>query len=131
MGHVSFSNLCFVMIFVMIFMSLLNLGPDFTRDFVMGPLRSVKTKFIVVTHNSAYSVPRHVQDQELLKHPLLIRWFAQNVSPGYSDHEKMEAVPLGLDNPRVRGYLISDIEPYLRAAPPAYRDRLKGSPQVW
>ena len=93
---------------------------DFTRDFVMGPLRSVKTKFIVVTHNSAYSVPRHVQDQELLKHPLLIRWFAQNLSPGYSDHEKMEAVPLGLENPRVRGYLISDIEPYLRAAPPAY-----------
>ena len=92
---------------------------DFTRDFVLGPLRSVKTKFIVVTHNSAYSVPRHVQDQELLKHPLLIRWFAQNVSPGYSDHEKMEAVPLGLENPRQRGYG-PDIEPYLRAAPPAY-----------
>ena len=107
---------------------------DFTKDFVMGPLADVKTRqctsqktirkwtlidlfsfrFIVVTHNSDFSVPRHSQDQNLLDNPLLIRWFAQNINPKFKDHMKMEAIPLGLENPNIRNYQISDIEPHLR-----------------
>ena len=70
-------------------------------------------RFILITHNSDYPVPRHRSDLKLLKHPLLIRWFAQNVAHEYMGHEKMEAIPIGLPNQRVRQYQLSDIEPHL------------------
>ena len=69
-------------------------------------------RFILITHNSDYPVPRQRADRRLLKHPLLIRWFAQNIAHEYRDHKKMEAIPLGLPN-RCIGYQLSDIEPYL------------------
>ena len=70
-------------------------------------------RFILITHNSDYPVPRNRPDLNLLKHPLLIRWFAQNIAPEYRDHEKMEAIPIGLPNRRVGQYQLSAIEPHL------------------
>ena len=71
-------------------------------------------RFILITHNSDYPVPRHRQDQHLLKHPLLIRWFAQNIDPKYKDHKKMEAIPIGLPNQCMQLYQLADLEPYLQ-----------------
>ena len=48
------------------------------------------------------------------KHPLLIRWFAQNIDPEYKDHEKMEAIPIGFPNSCIRQYQVEDLEPYLQ-----------------
>jgi len=53
----------------------------------------IKTRFVLVTHNSALSPPRSTH--YLLKHPMLIRWFAQNPS-----HPSMFALPVGLANQR-------------------------------
>ena len=107
---------------------------DFTADFERRHLGNVKTRnspaahktwkiklwrmiycfrFILITHNSDYPVPRHKSDLNLLKHPLLIRWFAQNIAPEYRDHGKMEAIPIGLPNQRVGQYQLSAIEPHL------------------
>ena len=71
------------------------------------------SRFILITHNSDYPVPRHRPDRRLLKHPLLIRWFAQNIDPEYRNHEKMEAIPIGLPNQCVKQYQLADVEPFL------------------
>ena len=103
---------------------------DYTMDFEMSHLANITTRqhfinivkryinficyfrFILVTHNSDYPVPRHRADRRLLKHPLLIRWFAQNIAPEYRAHKKMEAIPIGLPNQCI-GYQLTLLEPYL------------------
>ena len=75
-------------------------------------------RFILITHNSDLSVPYHIYDKQLLEHPLLIRWFSKNIDAEYKDHMKMEALPIGLKNPRISKQYnernhVFDIEPYL------------------
>ena len=88
------------------------LRPD--RPLCMELQLMLNFRFILITHNSDYPVPRHRPDRRLLKHPLLIRWFAQNIDPEYRDHAKMEAIPIGLPNQRVKQYQLADLEPHLK-----------------
>ena len=49
--------------------------------------------FTLITHNSDYGAT--LEDLDLLNHPLLIKWFAQNCE---CSHEKLAALPIGLAN---------------------------------
>jgi hypothetical protein len=53
----------------------------------------MQSEFTLVTHNSDYPVT--VMDLQLLNHPHLKRWYAQN--PEFS-HAKLSALPIGLQN---------------------------------
>jgi hypothetical protein len=49
--------------------------------------------FVLISHNSDHAVTS--ADLELLNHPFLTKWFAQNVE---FSHSKLEAIPIGLSN---------------------------------
>jgi len=49
--------------------------------------------FILISHNSDNEVS--IEDLDLLNHPQLIAWFAQNVK---FNHSKLKALPIGLPN---------------------------------
>jgi hypothetical protein len=53
----------------------------------------IETPFILISHNS--DDPVTDKDLELLNHPFLVKWFAQNVE---FNHSKLEALPIGLTN---------------------------------
>jgi len=53
----------------------------------------IKTPFTLVTHNSDYPVT--VMDYQLLNHPHLEKWFAQNCE---FNHSKLRPLPIGLQN---------------------------------
>ncbi|TRY74062.1 hypothetical protein TCAL_11519 [Tigriopus californicus] len=70
---------------------------DFLERIAGTFLARLNTSFILITHNSAFSVPRGSKSMQLLDHPKLIRWFAQNPR---INHPNLEAIPIGLENQR-------------------------------
>jgi len=63
-------------------------------DFLLV-LPHLKNKFILITHNSDANIGPDDLFQSILNHPLLIKWWAQNVC---ITHEKLEILPIGLAN---------------------------------
>lgn len=68
---------------------------DFISDFATNLAPKINVPFIIITHNSDYSVPMNEADERMLDNILLIRWFAINPK---SYHAKMIPIPLGLDS---------------------------------
>lgn len=56
-------------------------------------LARLELPFILVSHNSDHGVT--LDDLDILNHPFLIKWFAQNCE---CSHEKLVALPIGLTN---------------------------------
>ena len=63
--------------------------------FCVQKLQFLKEPFILITHNSDKPAPISHLSRKLLRHPLLIRWFARNPS---MFHPKLHPVPIGLCN---------------------------------
>lgn len=88
---------------------------DFFFEKVMPELR---TKFILVTHNSIISVPG--KWEPFLHDDKLVAWFGKN---SVTKHPKMHGIPLGIANPHWphgNSKLIDNIRNYL----PATKDKL-------
>ena len=74
---------------------------EFLDDFYNQIVTTLNTKFVLLTHYSAWSVPfddrrphsTFIIPDKILKHPLLIKWYGINMSV-ISD--KTEAFPLGV-----------------------------------
>jgi hypothetical protein len=66
---------------------------DVLDVFIEWALPKIESKFILITHNSDYSVDDKYS--ALLNHELLFHWFAQNNT---ISHKKITAVPIGLEN---------------------------------
>ena len=64
---------------------------DLIEEFKRVVLPLIHHNFVIVTHNSD---DRSGVDDEILKHPYLIRWYGQNMLP----HAKTIGVPIGLEN---------------------------------
>jgi hypothetical protein len=54
-----------------------------------------KNRFILVTHNSDYNVEDTGKVRCILEHPMVYRWYAQNMC---FIHEKLEVLPIGMAN---------------------------------
>jgi hypothetical protein len=66
---------------------------DFIFDFFS--LYNIGFDFYLVTHNSDYGIDDKYLN--VLSHPNLIKWYAQNVN---IDHSKLSPIPIGLANDR-------------------------------
>jgi len=64
----------------------------------------IKSPFTLVTHNSDHAVT--VMDYELLNHPHLQNWFAQNSE---FNHAKLSSLPIGLQNKQWGSQKISEL----------------------
>jgi hypothetical protein len=75
---------------------ILHVCPQALKSFVNKVLPSIKTKFVLITNNSDWTVPDDVKLEffEIVNNPYLIRWFAQNC---IINHEKITRIPIGLD----------------------------------
>ena len=89
---------------------------DQSEPFFTEVLPNIATKFILITHNSAVSVPAASIN---LDDSRLIHWFGQNaiLRPG---HPKVSPVPIGLENRHLASQHgnIADFEAFLEKAPP-------------
>lgn len=56
----------------------------------------ITKKFVLVTHNSDYTVGYHTK---ILSNPLLLKWFGQNMIPS----EKTVGLPIGIENSQWKG----------------------------
>ena len=56
-------------------------------------LARLELPFVLVSHNSDHGIT--LDDLDILNHPFLIKWFAQNCE---CSHEKLVALPIGLTN---------------------------------
>ena len=63
--------------------------------FVVSRLHFLDKPFILVTHNSDKNSPHSPHTFRLLKHPLLIKWFARNAA---IYHPKLIPIPIGFIN---------------------------------
>jgi hypothetical protein len=72
--------------------------------------------FVLISHNSDHAVG--LQDLDLLNHPQLMRWWAQNVEV---THNRLSALPLGLAN---RQWGAEKLSQLLAAAQSIHKDRL-------
>lgn len=68
---------------------------DMLEQFFAHMHKRIKNNYILVTHNSSYSVPRGYA--RWLDDPKIIAWFGQNID---RKHPKLFALPLGLENAR-------------------------------
>jgi hypothetical protein len=70
--------------------------PEALVNFVMNYLPHIRVPFVLVSGDSDITVPTDMSEiaSYILRHPLLIRWYAQNcVSPS----EKLKQLPIGID----------------------------------
>jgi hypothetical protein len=76
--------------------SILHVCPPALPTFVKKVLPTITVPFKLLTNNSDYTLPKDFPNESeiILKHPLLIHWFAQNC---ILDHPKLTRVPIGLD----------------------------------
>jgi hypothetical protein len=72
--------------------------------------------FVLITHNSDHAVG--LQDLDLLNHPQLLHWWAQNVAVG---HTRLSALPIGLANQQ---WGVAKLQQLLAAAQTIHKDRL-------
>ena len=71
--------------------------------------------FVVISHNGDIGVdPRFAQ---VIDHPFLLRWYAQNIEPGWR-HPKLVSLPIGIAN---RQWRHGNLAPYSELS--AYRDK--------
>ena len=66
---------------------------DRLPDFRLRFLPRIRSKFVLISHNSALSPPP--AEHQMLEHPHLLRWFAQN-----ANHPRIIPLPLGVPNRR-------------------------------
>lgn len=76
--------------------SILHVCPQALPAFVTKVLPNIQVPFKLLTNNSDMTIPDDYQTEanELLNHPLLETWFAQNC---VGSHSKMVKIPIGLD----------------------------------
>ena len=73
---------------------ILHVCPQAIPDFVKI-LPKINVPFKLLTNNSDSTIPDdYKESQQILEHPLLIKWFAQNC---IGNHEKLVKIPIGLD----------------------------------
>lgn len=71
--------------------------------------------FVVLSHNGDIGVdPRF---EQVIDNPLLLRWYAQNIEPGWR-HPKLVSIPIGIANSQ---WLHGNLAPF--SSLPAYRDK--------
>jgi len=70
--------------------------PRALKNFLINYLPLIKFKFILVSGDSDITVPQDIREesQQILEHPLLIRWYSQNCT---EPQEKLFQLPIGLD----------------------------------
>lgn len=70
--------------------------PSALKNFLISYLPFIKFHFILVSGDSDMTVPEDVREeaQQILEHPLLIRWYSQNCT---EPQEKLLQLPIGLD----------------------------------
>ena len=69
--------------------------PQALDKFIDQVLPTMKTRFILLTNNSDMTIPSDIKNaSQLLEHPLLVHWFAQNCT---TTHAKLSHIPIGLD----------------------------------
>lgn len=66
---------------------------DMLKQFFTHKHPHIKTNYILVTHNSANSVPGIFGN--FLDDPKILAWFGQNID---RNHPKLHAIPLGIEN---------------------------------
>jgi hypothetical protein len=69
--------------------------PTALKNFLISYLPFIKFHFILVSGDSDMTVPEDVREeaQQILEHPLLIRWYSQNCT---EPQEKLLQLPIGL-----------------------------------
>ena len=73
---------------------ILHVCPQAIPDFVKI-LPKINVPFKLLTNNSDSTIPDdYKESQQILEHPFLIKWFAQNC---IGNHEKLVKIPIGLD----------------------------------
>lgn len=79
---------------------------DYLSFFVNKILPRILKEFIIVTHNSDYTVGGHESNSllddmsaKILRNKLLLKWFGQNMIP----NEKSQGIPIGLENTSYKG----------------------------
>jgi len=65
---------------------------DYINEFATAILPKINYKFILLTHDSDFSIPGNTN---ILENPFLIKWFGMNV---HSLHPKLQAMPIGMAN---------------------------------
>jgi hypothetical protein len=81
-------------------LTLLNYGetvyvkPDKFGQFFTNTFNSIRTPFVIVSHNSDYNAPAGYK--QYLNDPKLLAWFA--VNPDLKNHTKLIPTPLGVAN---------------------------------
>jgi hypothetical protein len=75
---------------------ILHVCPQALPDFVKKVLPNIQVPFKLLTNNSDCTIPDDFQAEanEILNHPLLQTWFAQNC---VGNHSKLIRIPIGLD----------------------------------
>lgn len=68
-------------------------------DFVKEILPEIHEPFVLVTGDSDESIPYHREQSTdiLLNHPLVQKWFTQNLDVEGKKHPKLEYLPIGMD----------------------------------
>lgn len=68
---------------------------DFLEEFLTNEIDQIKNYFILITHNSDYPITKKQTDLLGNKN---IKWFAQNLSFDASKDQRLEPLPIGLEN---------------------------------
>jgi hypothetical protein len=73
----------------------------YTHDIILfnQKLNFFKNDFILITHNSDHNITNNEIVNNILNHPKLIKWFAQNIC---YKHPKLEYLPIGIPNSQWR-----------------------------
>jgi hypothetical protein len=76
--------------------SILHVCPQALTEFVKKVLPSIQVPFKLLTNNSDSTIPNDFQKEadQILNHPLLEKWFAQNC---VETHPKLIRIPIGFD----------------------------------
>lgn len=77
-------------------------------------LNYFKYPFILITHNSDILVGQHPQNEYILQHPMVIRWFAMNVN---YQHPKLRPLPIGIANQQWEHGNLSNFTPIFHTLP--------------
>jgi hypothetical protein len=88
---------------------------DFLDIFFHAILPHLERPFVLLSHNGDVGIDRRFEG--VVDHPLLLRWYAQNIEPTWR-HPKLVSIPIGIAN---RQWRHGDVAGISRI--PSYRDK--------
>jgi hypothetical protein len=96
--------------------SILHVCPQALPDFVKKVLPTIQVPFKLITNNSDCTIPDDFQAEadQLLNHPLLEKWFAQNC---IQTHPKLIRIPIGLDYHSLRPPTLQKVQLWQKPSP--------------